>query len=74
MGGMDSKLHTVREGHGRPLVLLLTEGQASDYGGAALMLPHLPPAKELLADKGHDGDGLRDVPAQRGITSSPKAY
>ena len=25
----------------------------SDYKGAALMLPALPKAKELLADKGH---------------------
>ena len=26
----------------------------SDYKGAALMLPALPKAKELLADKGYD--------------------
>ena len=33
--------------------MLLSEGQMSDYKGAALMLPALPKAKELLADKGH---------------------
>jgi hypothetical protein len=32
--------------------MLLSEGQMSDYKGAALMLPALPKAKELLADKG----------------------
>ena len=32
--------------------MLLSEGQMSDYKGAALMLPALPKAKELLGDKG----------------------
>jgi transposase len=32
---------------GCPLVMLLSEGQMSDYKGAALMLPALPKAKEL---------------------------
>ena len=51
-GGLNSKLHAVCEGAGRPLVMLLSEGQMSDYKGAALMLPALPKAKELLADRG----------------------
>ena len=35
--------------------MLLSEGQMSDYKGAALMLPALPnKARELLADKGYD--------------------
>ena len=34
--------------------MLLSEGQMSDYKGAALMLPALPKAGELLADKGYD--------------------
>jgi hypothetical protein len=42
----------VCDGKGRPLVMLLSEGQMSDFKGAALMLPLLPKAKELLADKG----------------------
>ena len=41
----------------------------SDYKGAALMLPHLPPAKELLADKGYDADWLRAELNERGITA-----
>jgi putative transposase len=36
--------------------MLLSEGQMSDYKGAALMLPAMPKAKELLADKGYDAD------------------
>ena len=38
-----------------------------DYKGAALMLPALPKAKELLADKGHDADWLRTALAKRGV-------
>jgi transposase len=51
-GGLNAKLHAVCDGQGRPVVLLLTEGQASDHRGAALMLPRLPPANELIADRG----------------------
>ena len=32
--------------------MLLTEGQTSDYKGAALMLEALPPAKAMLGDRG----------------------
>ncbi len=31
----------------------------SDYKGAALMLPAMPKAKQLLADKGYDADWFR---------------
>jgi hypothetical protein len=31
---------------------MLSEGQMSDFKGAALMLPAMPKARELLADKG----------------------
>jgi putative transposase len=36
------------------LILLLTEGQVSDYRGAATVLPNLPAADRLIADKGYD--------------------
>jgi hypothetical protein len=39
--------------------MLLSEGQMSDYKGAALMLPALPTAAALLADKGYDANWLR---------------
>ena len=66
---MNSKLHAVCDGHGRPLILLLSEGQMSDYKGAALMLSALPKANELLGDKGYDADWFRKALAKRGITA-----
>lgn len=55
--------------------MVLTEGQMSDYKGAALMLDSLPAASELLADKGYDADWFREALQQRGITPCipPKA-
>jgi transposase len=49
--------------------MLLSEGQMSDYKGAALMLPALPKAKELLADRGYDADWFRAALAGRGIAA-----
>ena len=48
--------------------MLLSEGQMSDYKGAALMLDALPRAKALLGDRGYDADWFRDALAERGIT------
>ncbi len=47
--------------------MLLSEGQMSDYKGAALMLDALPSAKQLLGDKGYDADWFRQALAERGI-------
>ena len=67
-GGLNSKLHAVCDGKGRPIVLLLTEGQTSDYRGAASMLPVLPGSvRTLIGDRGYDGDQLRDAIRARGI-------
>ena len=52
---------------GVPWRLLLTEGEASDHRGAALMLPRLPPARALIADRGYDSRRFREARAQRGI-------
>jgi transposase len=49
--------------------MLLSEGQMSDYKGAALMLDALPPAKVLLADRGYDANWFRDALAKRGIAT-----
>jgi transposase len=66
-GRLNSKLHAVCDGQGRPVVLLLSEGQMSDHKGAALRLPHLPKAKEPLGDKGYDSDRFRQALIARGI-------
>ena len=65
---MNSKLHAVCDGHGRPIVMMLTEGQMSDHKGAALLFDALPRAKELLGDKGYDSDWFRAALTARGIT------
>ena len=42
--GLNSKLHAVCDETGRPVCLLLSEGQMSDYTGARRLLPFLPNA------------------------------
>jgi putative transposase len=64
---LNSKLHAVCDGHGRPIILLLSEGQMSDYKGARLIVDVLPPAKWLLADRGYDADWFRDALREKGI-------
>ena len=64
---MNSKLHAVCDGQGRPLVMLLSEGQMSDYKGAALMIDALPPAKVMLGDRGYDADWFRAALMAKGI-------
>jgi transposase len=49
------------------LILLLTEGQMNDHKGARLILPALPPAKVLIADRGYDSSWFRAALAERGI-------
>ncbi|EFH10704.1 transposase, IS4 family [Pseudoroseomonas cervicalis ATCC 49957] len=67
MGGLNSKLHVVSDGHGRPLIMLFSEGQMSDHKGAALMLSALPPARVLIGGKGYDSNRFRQALTARGI-------
>ena len=46
--------------------MLLSEGQMSDYKGAALMLDALPKARTLIGDRGYDADWFRQALAARG--------
>ena len=64
---MNSKLHAVCDSAGKPLILLLSEGQVSDYRGAASVLPALPSAKVLIADKGYDSDWFSQALTNLGI-------
>ena len=48
--------------------MLLSEGQMSDYKGAALMLGVLPRAQAMLGDRGYDADWFRNALMARGIT------
>ena len=65
-GGMNSRLHIVCDGHGRPVPLLLTEGQVSDYRGAAILQRLIPDTRTFLADGGYDASWLRESPRARG--------
>jgi transposase len=48
--------------------MLLSEGQMSDYKGAALMVDALPTAQALLGDRGYDASWFREALIARGIT------
>ena len=50
------------------MILLLTEGQVSDYRGARAMLTALPDAEALIADRGYDSNWYREALADKGIT------
>ncbi len=68
-GGLNSKLHALCDGIGRPLVLCLSEGQLSDHIGAKLIYPVMPNAKVLIGDKGYDSDEFRDALNARKINA-----
>ena len=67
MGGMNSKLDAVTDAAGRPLRMLLAAGRRSDWIGARALRDDLPPAKHLLADRGHDADWYREAPEGKEI-------
>ena len=54
---------------GKPLILLLTEGQKSDVKGAEHMLELLPRNAVLIADRAYDSKAFRHALAERGITA-----
>jgi len=44
-------------------------GQTSDYKGAAMLVDTLPPAKNMLGDRGYDARWFREALAERGIAA-----
>ena len=66
-GGLNSKLHAVCDEQGKPIILLLSEGQMSDHKGARLIFEALPSASSLIADKGYDSKWFRAALIVRGI-------
>ncbi len=79
-GGLTSKLHTLVDGRGRPLVLVVTAGQANDSPMLPALLqglrvpragagrPRTTP-EALLADKAYSARAHREMLAARGITT-----
>jgi len=54
--------------HGKPLILLLSEGQMSDHTGAKIIYDGLPSsASHLIGDKGYDSDEFRTALRAKGI-------
>ena len=67
-GGLTTKIHALVDGHGRPIALELTEGQAHDGMRSEDMLGALLPDCILWADRGYDSDELRARMAERAPT------
>ncbi|WP_439631362.1 IS5 family transposase, partial [Shinella sp.] len=67
-GGVTTKIHARADGQGRPLGFVLTGGEASDYNAVPDLLA-IPVGKPrlFLADKGYDGDFLREELLIHGI-------
>jgi len=49
------------------LILLLSEGQMSDYKGARHIVQSLPRARYMLGDRGYDAGWLREALRGKGI-------
>ncbi|WP_232632061.1 IS5-like element ISMpo7 family transposase, partial [Methylobacterium sp. Leaf118] len=67
-GGQTTKVHALTDVLGRPGVLLLTPGNASDVTTAPAVLAEAPGRiRRLAADKGYDADWLRTDLREAGI-------
>jgi transposase len=52
---LSTKIHAAVDGVGNPLRLILTQGQASEYGQANALIDSFE-AEYVIADKGYDSD------------------
>lgn len=57
---MSTKIHAAVDALGNPIRLLLTAGQASEYGQANQLIEGFFP-KFVLADKGYDSDAFEEA-------------
>ena len=68
-GGHNTKVNATCDGWGRIFDICLTEGEASDYKGAKVLLERLPKwARRLLADMGYDADWVCNDAKSKGIS------
>jgi hypothetical protein len=49
--------------------MMLSAGQMNDQKGRTILVPLLPPARELIADRGDDSNPSRAARTERGITA-----
>jgi transposase len=61
-------VHAVTDAQGRPVVLVLTAGNVSDYVPAKACLEAAPQTEMVIADRGYDSDELRNFIKRRGAT------
>lgn len=64
-GGLSTKIHAAVDALGNPVRLLLTPGQASEYGQAEALIEGFT-FEAVLADKGYDSDAFVEVIQCRG--------
>jgi transposase len=64
-GGLSTKIHAAVDALGNPVRLLLTPGQASEYGQAQALLDGFSPGA-VLADKGYDSDAFIEAIRRQG--------
>lgn len=67
-GGFTTKIHLRANGHGLPIAIDISPGQASDFTGAIpLMDADGPQAKVLIGDRGYDSNNIRQTLESRDI-------
>jgi transposase len=64
-GRLTTKLHALVDAEGRPILIKLTAGQASDTASTKDLIGYLPPGSMLLNDNGYDANELRAAVADR---------
>jgi transposase len=68
---LSTKIHAAVDSLGNPLRLLLTEGQASEYGQANALIDSFE-AEYVLADKGYDSDEfVKKIESQGAVAVVP---
>ncbi len=65
---MSTKIHAAVDALGNPVRLLLTAGQASEYGQANALIEGFD-ADYVLADKGYDSDEFVEIVAKTGAVA-----
>ena len=64
---MNTKLHAVTDGQGRPIRFFIIAGQVSDNVGARAPCGSLPAVNGLIADRGYDADWFCEALQDKGI-------
>jgi Transposase DDE domain len=69
-GGQTTKIHTLSDTLGRPIVFKVTAGNMADIKMAAALLAEVEDCRHVLADKGYDSGALRTLIRDKGQSRS----